>query len=79
MKKSEFLKYLCSEGWRKRWVNDEDEWEYERSYRDFLYDNLYIIDDSVNVTYNEIGWGYTNFISYEFSFEEFIEWWKGLD
>lgn len=53
------------------------DWEYERSYADFIYDELTIWDNDKKVTvmYNDIGCGYTNYISYNFTYEEFINWW----
>jgi len=43
----------------------------------FTYDTLYIDGDRVNLCYNDIGWGYTNYESYDFTFDEFVSWWDG--
>ena len=78
MKKEDLINYLESNCWSRRWKSDNDsEWEYERSYADFTYDTLTIYDDSVSLSYNDIGWGYTNYECYDFSYEEFIAWWDG--
>lgn len=82
----EFIKFLYTEGWDKKWVENEErdkefeDFEYERSYGDCIYDTLTIWKDEkkVNVSYNDIGWGYTNYENYSFTYEEFINWWKGI-
>jgi hypothetical protein len=33
-------------------------------------------EEIVNVSYNDIGWGYTNVDNYVFTYEEFLEWVK---
>ena len=84
MEKKDLVNYLDSNGWNRRWRSWSDsddskdnEWEYLRSYADFIYDNLYINEDKVNLCYTDIGWGYTNYESYDFTFEEFVSWWDG--
>lgn len=74
MTKIELIEYLNSSIWE-----DEggDNWRYERSYSDYIYDNLTIYDDKVSLTYTDIGWGYTNYENYEFTYEEFKNWWDG--
>jgi hypothetical protein len=84
MEKKDLINYLENNCWRRRWrswsdseESKDDEWEYERSYADFTYDTLYIDGDRVNLYYNDIGWGYTNYESYDFTFDEFVSWWDG--
>lgn len=77
MKKEEFLKYLDTTCWSCTSSNDTySDWEYERSYADFIYDymTVWYNEEYVSVSYKDIGWGYTNIENYEFSYEEFIAW-----
>jgi hypothetical protein len=54
MDKKDLINYLSSNSWCRRWRDDnDDEWEYERSYADFIYDNLYIDVDKVNLCSNK--------------------------
>ena len=79
-----FVEYLSTKSvWVRKWATSiEDsiweDWEYERSYADCIYDELTIWSESgkVSVLYHDIGWGYTNCESYEFTYEEFISWWE---
>lgn len=72
MTKIELIEYLNNNLWDNK---GGDNWRYERSYSDCIYDNLTIYDDKVSLVYNDIGWGYTNYENYEFTYEEFKNWW----
>jgi hypothetical protein len=81
MKIEDLINYIYSEGWDCKTSNTElsyIDFEYERSYADCVYDTLTIWKDEeiVNVSYNDIGWGYTNVDNYVFTYEEFVEWVK---
>lgn len=85
METNEFINYLYSEGWDKKWISNKsdsysEDFEYMRSYADFIYDELTIWKEEniVSVMYNDIGWGYTNYETYNFTYDEFINWWKGI-
>lgn len=85
METNEFIEFLEKELWSRKWRNNKVEndvdWEYERSYADFIYDELTIWKDEkrVSVSYNDIGWGYTNYESYNFTYDEFKNWWEGIN
>ena len=86
MKTEDFIEYLKGESWSKKWIENEgrdkdyEDFEYERSYADFIYDDLTVWknEERVSVLYNEICWGYTNYNNYDFTYEEFINWWEGM-
>jgi hypothetical protein len=85
METNEFIEYLEKNLWNKRWVEKEsdkdyEDFEYERSYADFIYDELTIWKNEkrVSVCYTDIGWGYTNYENYDFTYEEFVNWFEGL-
>lgn len=86
METDEFIDYIRSESWCSRWVANPktdkfyEEFQYERSYADFIYDELTIWKDTktVSVFYNDIGWGYSDIISYSFTYEEFKQWWESI-
>lgn len=81
METKDLIKYLESTCWNRKWVSSEndkfsEDWEYERSYADFIYDELTVWKEEKRITvmYNDINWGYTNYENYNFTYEEFIEW-----
>ncbi len=86
MESNEFIDFISNEGWSKKWVENErdskyEDFEYMRSYADFIYDELTIWKDEkkVSVSYNDIGWGYSNIECYDFTYEEFKNWWEGIN
>jgi hypothetical protein len=85
METNEFIDFISAEGWSKKWIKSEtdskyEDFEYMRSYADFIYDELIIWKDEkkVSVLYNDIGWGYTNYESYDFTYDEFKNWWESI-
>lgn len=84
MNYEKFIEYVISKGWCKKWLTENstiEDWEYERIYADFIYDEMTVWKESnrVSVVYNDVGWGYTNYETYEFTYEEFIDWWKSIE
>ena len=78
METKEFIEWLSTTCWSCRSKRENwSDWDYERSYADCIYDNLTIWENekTISVSYNDIGWGYTNIENYDFSYEEFIAWW----
>lgn len=71
----DLLRFFSDNGWSPRWGR-ANEWRYERSYADMIYDELWIDGDKVRVTYTDVQWGYTNYENHEFTYEEFKEWHK---
>ena len=69
----DMIKFLSDHGWNSKW-GKPDEWKYERSYADMIYDEIWINGDKIHVTYNDINWGYTNYDHHEFTFEQFKDW-----
>jgi hypothetical protein len=86
MNSEDFILYLKNEGWGKRSIDNKEidknweDFEYERSYADFIYDNLTIWkkESRVSVLYHIIEWGYTTVENHDFTFEEFVEWWENI-
>lgn len=68
--------FLRDSGWRIKF-NDVTEWQYERNYADMIDDEIWINNNEINVTYNDIGWGYHNHEHYKFAYDEFIDWCRG--
>jgi deoxycytidylate deaminase len=71
----DLIKFLSDNGWRSK-CSKPDEWQYERSYADMIYDEMWVDGDKVNVTYNDIQWGYTKYDHHEFTYQEFKDWCK---
>ena len=69
------IKFLSDNCWSSKW-DKPDEWQYERSYADMIYDEAWINGDMVHVVYNDINWGYTSYDKHEFTFDQFKVWCK---
>ncbi len=84
MDTEEIIEYLCREGWHKAWNEDSErddryeDFRYDRNWADCIWDELTIwkTEKRIDVTYQDIGWGYTNYENHSFTYEEFVDWWK---
>lgn len=73
MNKKDFIDWLSSYTAYERTYSGDDEWRELMNYAEYIWDELTIENESVLFRWEECGWGYTEYRTREYSFEEFIE------
>lgn len=76
MKREEFVKWFESTGWFNRDGLSDYSWSYEVDYSSCRCDYVYINEESVEYSWEELYWGGSSTQRREFTFEEFIEAYK---
>lgn len=74
-----FVNYLHSNGWGEYWRTDNYiQMHYLLDYANWIHDeiNIWIGDNEISLTVVEQGWGYTNYITKNMTYEEFVQYWE---
>jgi hypothetical protein len=72
MLRSDFIKWVESISYERRYNEGDVYWRYMVDYADYIFDELEILDDKVIFSWERSFWGGTEYINNEYSFSEFV-------
>lgn len=76
MTKEEFIEWLKTTSFEKRFEKNDSEWRELMDYADYIWDDLTIEEDRVVFGWDYMYWGGSEYKTKEFTFEDFIKAYK---